>query len=278
MQHPHIGTKLRMCSVSISRADAISRRDLVRLASSPIQAAVRVTGGAGHMPSEEGQGVADCLAQALGGATCGASVLAGATMVIERPIPRLCTDCDRAKMHCRLHAQNVVRHPGVMDILPRLAQLEAPGRTIGIVPTISPPVLYNGHLIISDTPGEPFYTVVDDTSPVCVLVQFNTDRPTLTWDDEWKVCLDYLQLLRDEGNHRSLHLVYNGGATTRREVMHVAQLSDSGNPWRVLLIEDSGREATTLANDLQWRRDHPNVISCTKADLDAVVREMGFAR
>lgn len=84
-----------MCSVGISRADAISRRDLVRLASSPIQAAVRVTGGAGHMSSEEGQGVADCLAQALGGTTCGASVLAGATMVIERPALGFCEDCDR---------------------------------------------------------------------------------------------------------------------------------------------------------------------------------------
>ena len=277
MRRPRAGTQLTICSVSISRADAISRKDLVRLASSPTRTAVRVTGGAGHMSKEEGKNVAELLADALGGSQCTTSVISGATMVIDRPSPGDCALCLTAQMYCREHSSHIKRHPGVMDILPRLVQLKAPARTVGVVPTIDPPLLWGGYMVVSNREGESHYTVIDDTIPACVVVQFNADRPMLTWDDEWRVCLDYLQLLRDEGDHRSLHLVYNGGATTRREVMHVAKLADPANPWYVLLVADSGREATILANDLEWRKAHPGVISCTKADLQTVVRQLGFA-
>ena len=277
MLHHQIGTQLRFCSTAITRADAVSRRDLLRLASSPLRAAVRVTGGAGNMSKEEGEDVAILLADGLGGAACSASVLAGATMVINRPRRGRCMLCDRARMYCTSHQGAVTKHPGVMDILPRLAALNAPGKTVGVAPIVTPPFLWGGRFVISNESREPFYTVVDDQTPVCQLVQYSTDRPGLTWDDEWKVCLDYLDLLRNDADHRSLHLVYNGGVTTRNEVLHVAKLSNRSNPWRVLLIEDSGREATILANDTRWRNNHPNVVSCTKAELKTVVRELGFA-
>lgn len=277
MRRLSVGTQLRMCSISIARTDAVSRRDLVRLASSPMQVTVRVTGGAGNMASEEGAEVANFLAEALGGATCTASVLAGATTMVKRPSEGNCSECDRARMYCRHHSGNIVRHPGVMDVLPRLAELEAPGKTIGITPTINPPVYWGASIIIEDNPRDDFYTIVSDRTPVCVLVQFSSDRPGLTWDDEWQVCLEYMQLLRDEGDHRSLHLVYNGGQTTRNEVLHVARLTSADNPWRVLLVEDSGREATMLANDLDWRKANPQVVSCKRSDLRRVIREMGFA-
>jgi len=241
-----------------------------------MQVTVRVTGGAGNMATEEGEESAIFLASALGGAACEASVLAGATTIVKRPVPGICDECDNARMYCRRHAGNIVPHPGVMDVLSRLAELQAPGKTIGITPTISPPVYWGASIIIEDNPDDDFYTIVSDRTPVCVLVQFSSDRPGLTWDDEWQVCLDYMQLLRDEGSHRSLHLVYNGGQTTRNEVLHVAELTSVDNPWQVLLIEDSGREATALTNDLAWRKAHPQVTSCKKNELGSVLHEMGF--
>ncbi len=281
MPNLQLGAWLRMCSIAISRADAVTRVDLVRLASSLLKAVVRVTGGAGHMSADEGAGVAQLLAEALGGVDCLASVLAGATMVISRPEPGICAECDRNRTYCPLHAGAATishRKPGVMDVLCELARLGALGKTVGVAPTINGPRLYGGSIIIENRPDEPHYTILDERAPVCVLAQFNTDRPNLTWFDEALVCLDYMDLLRREGDHRSLHLVYNGGEYTRKEILHVADLPhDPVNPWWIVLVEDSGRAATEFANNLAWRASHPHVVSCTKAELTTVVRQMGFA-
>ncbi len=275
-----LGAWLRMCSIAISRADAVTRVDLVRLASSRLNAVVRVTGGAGFMSAEEGAGVAQLLAEALGGAACQASVLAGATMVITRPQPGNCADCDHNRTYCSLHAGAAMvasRQPSVMDVLSELSRRGAPCKTVGVAPTISGPRLYGGSVIIENRPEEPHYTVLDERAPVCVLTQFNTDRPNLTWLDEALVCIDYMDLLRREGDHRSLHLVYNGGDTTRQEIEHVANLIDPVNPWEVLLVEDSGRMATQFAKNSAWRKAHPHVVSCKKHELPVVIRQMGFA-
>lgn len=272
------GTALRQASLKGMREDALSRRDLVRLAASPRRCIVRVTGGAALMDETEGAGVGVLLANALGGTACDAAVIAGATMTINRPALGMCTECDEHQVHCPAHGfGHIAPRPGVMDTLMTLSAMKAPARTIGIVPTIGDLSLHGGFIMVSDDPSHSSYTVVDGRCPFCLLLQFSTDRPGLTWDDEWKVSLDYMELLRNEAEYRSLHLAFNGGKVTRNECLHVAALPQGDNPWQLLLVEDSGRTAAELASDCVFRSEHPHVVSCKKHELRTVIREMGFA-
>lgn len=272
------GTALRQASLKGMREDALSRRDLVRLAASPRRCIVRVTGGAALMDETEGAGVGTLLANALGGSACDIAVIAGATMTINRPVLGLCMECDQYQVHCPAHGfGHIVPRPGVMDTLMSLSAMKAPARTIGIVPTIGDLSLYGGFMMVDNDPAYNSYTVVDGRCPFCLLLQFSTDKPGLTWDDEWKVSLDYMELLRNEAEYRSLHLAFNGGKVTRNECLHVAALPQGDNPWQLLLVEDSDRTATELANDRAFRHAHPRVVSCKKHELRTVIREMGFA-
>jgi hypothetical protein len=272
------GTALRHASLSDPGRSALSRRDLVRLAASRRECIVRVTGGAALMSETEGDGVGLLLANALGGSACDAAVIAGATMTINRPTPGLCLACDEHRVHCPDHGfGHITPRPGVMDTLMQLSAMGAPARTIGIVPTIGDLSLYGGFMMVSNTPGHGSYTVVDGRCPVCLLLQFSTDRPGLTWDDEWRVSIDYMELLRNEAQYSSLHLAFNGGRVTRNECLHVAALPPGDSPWQLLLVEDSGRTATELANDRDFRSTYPHVVSCSKRELVTVVRQMGFA-
>jgi len=272
------GTALRQASLKGIREDALSRRDLVRLAASQRECVVRITGGAALMSETEGTGVGHLLADALGGSACDAAVIAGATMTIDRPTKGQCTDCDKHQVHCSAHGfGHIEPRPGVMDTLMNLSAIGAPARTIGIVPTIGDLSLYGGYIMVSDNPSHSSYTVVDGRCPFCLLLQFSTDRPGLTWDDEWKVSLDYMELLRNEADYSSLHLAFNGGKVTRNECKHVAALPQGDNPWQLLLVEDSGRTATELASDREFRTQYPHVVSCKKHELRTVIRQMGFA-
>jgi len=272
------GTALRQASLSDPARSALSRRDLVRLAASKRECVVRVTGGAALMSEAEGADVGFLLATALGGPLADAAVIAGATMTINRPTPGFCAACDEYRVHCPAHGfGHITPRSGVMDILMNLSAMGAPARTIGIVPTIGDLSLYGGFMMVSNTPSHDFYTVVDGRCPFCLLLQFSTDKPGLTWDDEWKVSLDYMELLRNEAQYSSLHLAYNGGKVTRNECMHVASLPQGDEPWQLLLVEDSGRTATDLADDLEFRSTYPHVISCRKDELTTVIRQMGFA-
>jgi hypothetical protein len=272
------GTALRHASLSDPGHSALSRRDLVRLAASRRECIVRVTGGAALMSEAEGAGVGPLLANALGGSACDAAVIAGATMTINRPTPGLCPACDEHRVHCPAHGfGHIAPRPGVMDTLMHLSAMGAPARTIGIVPTIGDLSLYGGFMMVSNTPSHGSYTVVDGRCPFCLLLQFSTDKPGLTWDDEWKVSIDYMELLRNEAQYSSLHLAFNGGKVTRNECLHVAALPRGDNPWQLLLVEDSGRTATELANDLEFRTTYPHVVSCSRHELTTVIRQMGFA-
>jgi hypothetical protein len=272
------GTALRQASLSDPSRSALSRRDLVRLAASKRECVVRVTGGAALMDETEGAGVGLLLANALGGSACDAAVIAGATMTINRPTLGLCAACDEHQVHCPAHGfGHIEPRPGVMDTLMCLSAMGAPARTIGIVPTIGDLSLYGGFMMVSNTPSHGSYTVVDGRCPFCLLLQFSTDKPGLTWDDEWKVSIDYMELLRNEAQYSSLHLAFNGGKVTRNECLHVAALPQGDNPWQLLLVEDSGRTATELANDQEFRRTYPHVVSCSKRELTTVIRQMGFA-
>jgi hypothetical protein len=164
-----------------------------------------------------------------------------------------------------------------MDTLMHLSAMGAPARTIGIVPTIGDLSLYGGFIMVSNTPSHTSYTVVDGRCPFCLLLQFSTDKPGLTWDDEWRVSIDYMELLRNEAQYSSLHLAFNGGKVTRNECLHVAALPQEDTPWQLLLVEDSGRTATELANNREFRSTHPHVVSCSKRELTTVIRQMGFA-
>ncbi len=272
------GTALRQASLSDPGRSALSRRDLVRLAAAPRECVIRITGGAALMDMTDGIEVGYLLAEALGGPRADTAVIAGATMTIDRPIPGQCSACDRYHVHCPVHGfGRITPRPGVMDTLMYLSALGAPARTIGIVPTIGDLSLYGGFMMVSNNPDHNSYTVVDGRCPFCLLLQFSTDKPGLTWDDEWKVSLEYMELLRNEAGYSSLHIAYNGGRTTRNECLRVAALSQLDNPWNLLLVEDSGRTATELANNLDFRQEYPDVISCTKYNLKDVIRQMGFA-
>lgn len=272
------GTTLRQASLSDPSYSALSRRDLVRLAAAPREAVVRITGGAALMDEVDGAEVGYLLAQALGGPAADMAVVAGATMTINRPTPGRCTACDEYRVHCPAHGfGHITPRPGVMDTLMQLSAMGAPARTIGIVPTIGDMSLYGGFMMVSNNPDHDSYTVVDGRCPFCLLLQFSTDRPGLTWDDEWRVSLDYMDLLRNEAQYSSLHVAFNGGQTTRNECVRVAALSQLDNPWNLLLVEDSGRTATELAHDREFRQAHPHVVSCAKHELPTVIRQMGFA-
>ncbi|HJP80770.1 MAG TPA: hypothetical protein VJ841_00030 [Candidatus Saccharimonadales bacterium] len=270
------GTALRQASLSDPGHSALSRRDLVRLAASKRECIVRVTGGAAHMGTE-GKNVGRLLAKALGGSKADAAVIAGATMSIDRPVQGVCSECDTHRVHCPAHGYgSITPRPGVMDVLMELSRMKAPARTIGIVPTIGDLSLYGGFIVVSNE-SEGTYTVVDGRCPFCLLLQFSTDKPGLTWDDEWKVSLDYMELLRNEAQYASLHIAYNGGAVTRNECLHVATLPQGDNPWKLLLVEDSGRTAAALSADREFRANRPHVVSCKKRELRTVVRQLGFA-
>lgn len=272
------GTMLRQASLSDPGHSALSRRDLVRLAASRRECIVRITGGAALMCEDEGADVGLLLANALGGPKGDAAVIAGATMTINRPTPGLCPACDEHRVHCPEHGfGHITPRPGVMDTLMHLSAMGAPARTIGIVPTIGDLSLYGGFMMVSNTPDHGSYTVVDGRCPFCLLLQFSTDKPSLTWDDEWRVSIDYMELLRNEAGYSSLHLAFNGGKVTRNECLHVAALPPGDNPWQLLLVADSGRTATELTNDLEFRNTYPHVASCNKDELTTVVRQMGFA-
>ena len=265
------GTLIRQASLK----DSLSRRDLVRLAASPRDCIVRVTGAAIVREFDVGH----YLAESLGGSTCDVAVIADATMAIDRPIPGHCSDCDSLRVHCPPHGFGHARpDPGVMGVLMHLAAMKAPAKTIGVVPTISTDLsLYGGFLMVCDDPEDDHYTVVDGRCPICLILQFSTDKPKLTWDHEWQVSLDYMELLRNEAGHRSLHVAYSGGETTRRECLHVAALPQGDNAWNLLLVEDSGRTAEDLAKDVKFRNANPHVISCRTAELRTVIHQMGFS-
>ncbi|HXH26717.1 MAG TPA: hypothetical protein VNG90_02390 [Candidatus Acidoferrum sp.] len=272
------GTVLRHASLSDVKNEALSRRDLVRLAASPRECTIRVTGGAALMGDSQGLNVGRFLAEALGGPNCDAAVLAGATMAIDRPLPGLCPVCDTFNVHCPAHGYGLTKpKPGVMEVLMCLADMKAPARTIGLVPTINDLTLYGGFLMVENNPQDPYYTVVDNRCPICLMLQFSTDKPRLTWDDEWRISLDYMELLRNEAQHRSLHIAFNGGGVTDRECRHIAALPSGDNPWNLLLVEDSGRTAQALANDMEFRREFTHVVSCPKHELATVISQMGFS-
>lgn len=273
------GTALRLASLVHAQEDALSRRDLVRLAASKRECVVRVTGGAALMNDHHGMDVGRYLAESLGGSACDAAVLAGATIAIDRPIPGKCLLCDEQGLHCPKHSYGQVKpKPGVMSVLMNLAAMNAPAKTIGLVPVVGDVSLYAGFVVVSDKPENGYYTVIDDRCPFCLVLQFSTDRPKLSWDDEWRVSIDYMELLRNDARHRSLHLAFNGGVVTRNECLHVAALpQDNDNPWNLLLVEDSGRTAEALSKDLEFRRQFPHVVSCRMEELSTVIREMGFA-
>lgn len=272
------GTSLRLASLIHTKEDALSRRDLVRLAASARECVVRVTGGAALIGDGYGDDVGRFLAESLGGSACDVAVLAGATMSIDRPALGLCIRCDELGLHCPAHSYGRVKSkPGVMSVLMNLAAMNAPARTIGLVPVIGDVSLYAGFVVVSDKPENDYYTVIDDRCPFCLVLQFSTDKPTLSWDDEWRVSIDYMELLRNDAQHRSLHLAFNGGVVTRNECLHVAALPQGDNPWNLVLVEDSGRAAEALSNDLEFRRQFPHVVSCRMQELSGVIREMGFA-
>jgi hypothetical protein len=219
------------------------------------------------------------LAYAVGGPDCDAAVFAGSTMSLTRPVPGTCVACDQRKTHCVDHGHGHVKpRPGVMETLTYLAKMDAPARTIGIAPMVGEDLfLAAGYVLLENDRDEDFYTVLDDRCPFSLVLQYSADRPKLTWDDEWRACLDYMELLRNEAEHRSLHLSFNGGKVTRNECLHVAALPQGDNPWNLLLVSDSGRTSQELANDLEFRHRYPHVQSCTEAELPTVIRQMGFA-
>jgi hypothetical protein len=234
-----------------------------------------VTGGAGLY---QGPHIGRFLADALGGPLADVAVLAGATMTIDRPAPGVCEECDSCGMHCPGHSRgDILPRPGVMEVLVELAAMGAPARTIGIVPTIGDAMLYNGYIVISNEADNPYYTVVDDRCPVCLMLQFSTDKPKLTWFDEALVSIDYMEILRNDADYESLHLVFNGGNATRQECEHVAALPQGDNPWKILLVSDADRVSTELAADPEFRRGRPQIESCTQEELPLVLQQMDFA-
>lgn len=257
---------------------AKSKRDLINLAGSFRKAVVAVGGGAGEMGEAQGLDIGTFLALSLGGSQCDAAILAGATMVHHRPQPGLCARCDEYRIHCEQHPPMKPK-PGVMQVLSELSLMGARTPMLGIVPAIFEPAHYESHILIADEDDEDFYTVVDKRCPTCLMLYHTPDDPKISWWEERLAVLQYMALLRNEADKSSLHLFFNGGNVTEREIRFLATIRDMHNPWWVLLVEDSGRMTQELADNVDFRKNagNPHIVSCTQADLARTIHEMGFA-
>lgn len=238
------GVELYLCDWP----NAPSRLIAIRLASSAIKLAVRVTGGVRSLTTPEIVRMRDFLAPALSAHDI--TVIGGGT-----------------QMRSRNNRQHTI--PGITDVLPMVLWANPQAHVVGVVPRQTQLRLQNSMLVVSDQADDDFFTTIHPRLKTCLLLQYSADRGLPDWDAEWLASLDYMQALRQAGGFHTLHLVYGGGATTERELLHILQLPpDNQGPWHVLLVADSGGVASAYANSAAFVAAHQDMLTiCLTSDL-----------
>jgi hypothetical protein len=227
-------------------------------ASSPRRAAVRLTGSARNIDP----GVVELMYETVVGAFsgCDITVLSGGTRMVMRTNPRRFL-------------------PGITEVLPLIAAASPQARTIGVVPRQTKLVMQDGvGLIVSDKPVNDFVTIIHPDLDACLLLQYSADKGFTDWNMEWELSLDYLEALRNDASYFTGHLVYGGGKTTERELLHVVRLGHNpAKPWLVILVSDSSGVAAKYANDRNFCDTYSDrLVVCSARDLTEVLNDHGF--
>jgi hypothetical protein len=251
----HAGVDIVLCSLAF--ADE-SRRIAIRAASAPRKKAIKLGGFSANLPPELVGLMYRTIAGTLAG--CDITIMGGGTRNVLRSDPHKVID-------------------GIGEVLPVISRASPDAKTIGIVPRQSKLVLKEGvGLIVGDKPLSSFFTVIHPGLDTCLVLQYSADKGYAGYDLEWRLALDYLELLRQEAGHDTLHLIFGGGATTRREILHVVNLPHNpAKPWHVLLISDSGGVAEEFATNAGFCATYRDrLIVCKAADLPRTLKDYDY--
>ncbi len=238
-----------------------SRLTALQLASSPTAAAVKICGGCASLTPSAVNAMYDSIVPAFEGAAC--TVIGGGTSM-------------------RIRGTNVVL-PGITEVLPWIHDAHPEVVVVGVAPRQTAMQWLPGTdlLVIDDQPENPYVTTVHPGLQFCLVLQYSADRGAPDWDAEWMVALDYLEVLRESPRRfRTAHLLYGGGKTTERELLHVVNLPhDPDNPWWVILVSDSGGVAGQYASDREFcTRYQDNLVVCTAAEIASVLAARDFTK
>lgn len=251
----HAGVDIVLCSLAF--ADE-SRRIAIRAASAPRRKAIKLGGYSANLPQQLAELMYRSVAKPLMG--CDITVLGGGTRNVLRNNP------------------SKVIH-GIGEVIPVIGKASPLARTIGVIPRQSKLMLREEFgLVVADNPTNDFVTIIHPGLDTCLLLQYSADKGYTDWDPEWRLSLDYLELLRQEAGHDTMHLMFGGGNTTKREILHVLNLPHNpAKPWRILLISDSGGIAEQFAADADFCTQYrEQLVICKAADLSRALEDYGY--
>lgn len=225
------------------------RRIALRLTTLKKKRIIRITGGCGSLAERRAKAMYHLFGGAFQG--CGELVLMfGGT-----------------RMH-KTSDLKKIRH-GITEVAPIIHQYNPETMLVGVVPIEKPPLELDielGHVISRE---EEYVTIVHPAQDFYFLLQASPDDGVI-WEAEYKFCLKFIIEMNDCADFSSLLVSYNGGKTTRKEIIETANL---GLP--VLLVDGSGGETQKLARNKGFLADfEENVFVCAPT-VDAMREALG---
>ena len=193
---------------------------------------VRLTGGCGYMSEEDAKGLYGLFLHSLIGFD--GAMLFGGTRMIRKD-------------------DNSVIVPGITEIPPFIKEHCPNAIFQGVIPKTGDLQLSDCGMVVSNGDDDDYLTIVHPQQDAALIVQANVDDGVV-WEAEFKECLKIIQYLREFAQWRSLLIAYNGGGTTKKEIIAHAKLG-----WPVLLIKGSGRVSDELSNDKQFLMQYPSI-------------------
>lgn len=217
---------------------------------------LRGTGGCGLMSESDAQGLRN-LELALTGR--------GPSGRRSKKLPRFSGLClfGGTRMVRKDNPKVIV--PGITEVFPALNKYCDNTATLGVISKVGHLRHTKHGIVISNDPKDEYCTIVHPVQTSTVIVQPSADSQA-SWDDEFKECVRIVHPLI-QMNWGALLVVYNGGGVTEKEIRTWAKHGQSDPRWNILIVNGSGRKADELANDDEFRADHPTVHVCEN-DLD----------
>lgn len=249
------GLQKRVPTLFIQNAGEDSTKIALTLTRARRKFAVRLTGGCGLMSAEDAEGLNALFVDAFEGFD--GAFLFGGTRMLNRNDPRIIV-------------------PGITEVGVAIRAHCPNACFLGVVPRTCDLRLSEHGMVVADDLADPYFTIVHPDQDACVVVQEGVDKEA-TWDTEYQECFRIIDNLRTYAAWESVHVSYNGGGVTNREIRAAA-----ASQLPVLLIAGSGRTTDALAEDESFLASHPTVRVADKRvprdhprSLRSVVREMG---